>query len=289
MALTNDWPRRADTVDLTLSSDDNDEVKAPKSKAAMTAKAKPESKGESPAVNGNGKRKAVIADDDESDEPIKPAKKRSLASSSVTAPRKKKAKVEDDDDYEYADAGGHDDDEEMIDAVNEQDDDALSEDDEPVKPAKKAAAKKATPKKSTASSSTAKAANGKAPKKEAEPEEEKPKYKWQPKQTTGPSNPGSKVIPEGAPGALDGLTLVFTGELESLAREEAQSLAKRYGAKVTSSVSSKTSYVVLGEGAGPKKLETIAKNSIKTLDEDAFLKLIATRRVQPADKSDAAD
>lgn len=40
---------------------------------------------------------------------------------------------------------------------------------------------------------------------------------------------GSKVIPDGAPDALGGLTFVFTGELESISREEAQTLAKRYG------------------------------------------------------------
>lgn len=50
--------------------------------------------------------------------------------------------------------------------------------------------------------------------------------------------------------------------------------------KVTGSVSSKTSYVVLGSDAGPKKLDMIKKNNIKTLDEDAFLNLIATRSVE---------
>lgn len=41
--------------------------------------------------------------------------------------------------------------------------------------------------------------------------------------------------------------------------------------------SSKTSYVILGEGAGPSKLAAIKKNKLKTLDEDGFLNLIATR------------
>lgn len=47
--------------------------------------------------------------------------------------------------------------------------------------------------------------------------------------------------------------------------------------RVTSAVSSKTSYVVLGLEPGPKKLEMIKKNKIKTLTEDEFLNLIATR------------
>jgi replication factor C subunit 1 len=46
----------------------------------------------------------------------------------------------------------------------------------------------------------------------------------------GPRAPGSKEIPEGVPGCLEGLTFVFTGELESLGRDDATELAKRYGA-----------------------------------------------------------
>ncbi|EPQ30116.1 uncharacterized protein PFL1_02233 [Pseudozyma flocculosa PF-1] len=97
------------------------------------------------------------------------------------------------------------------------------------------------------------------------------------RRAAGPVAPGSKEIPQGQPNCLAGLTLVFTGELTSLSRDEASDLAKRYGARITSGPSSKTSYVVLGEGAGAKKLESIQKNKIKTLDEDGFLDLIATR------------
>jgi len=45
----------------------------------------------------------------------------------------------------------------------------------------------------------------------------------------GPKNPGGKVIPQGQPDCLAGLTLVFTGELETLGRDEAVELTKRYG------------------------------------------------------------
>ncbi|PWY98183.1 DNA replication factor C, large subunit [Testicularia cyperi] len=97
------------------------------------------------------------------------------------------------------------------------------------------------------------------------------------RRAAGPSAPGSKEIPHGEPNCLAGLTLVFTGELSSISREEATDLAKRYGARITSAPSSKTSYVVLGEGAGPKKVESIKKNKIPTLDEDGFLDLIRSR------------
>ena len=57
----------------------------------------------------------------------------------------------------------------------------------------------------------------------------------------------------------------------------------RLGSRVTTAVSSKTSYVVLGLDAGPKKLEMIKKNKIKTLTEDDFLNLIATRGSEDLD------
>jgi replication factor C subunit 1 len=40
---------------------------------------------------------------------------------------------------------------------------------------------------------------------------------------------GSKEVPEGTPNCFGGLTFVFTGELESLGRDECTSIAKRYG------------------------------------------------------------
>lgn len=56
-------------------------------------------------------------------------------------------------------------------------------------------------------------------------------------------------------------------------------MIKRYGGKITGAPSSKTSYVVLGTDAGPKKLETIKKNNIKTIDEDGLFELI--RKLPP--------
>lgn len=94
------------------------------------------------------------------------------------------------------------------------------------------------------------------------------------RKSTGPIAPGSKEIPQGAPNCLAGLTFVFTGELESLAREDAQDLVKRYGGKVTTAPSGKTSYVVIGTDAGPSKLQKIASLGISTLSEDGLLDLI---------------
>jgi len=92
----------------------------------------------------------------------------------------------------------------------------------------------------------------------------------------GPQAPGSKEIPVGNEDCLTGLTFVFTGILESIDRDDAVNLVKRYGGKVTGAPSSKTNYVVLGSDAGPKKIETIRKNKIPTISEDGLFALIRT-------------
>lgn len=56
--------------------------------------------------------------------------------------------------------------------------------------------------------------------------------------------------------------------------------------RVTLQPSSKTSYVVLGSDSGPSKLAAIKKNNLKTLDEDQFLELIATRVPDPSKLDD---
>ncbi|RCI16513.1 hypothetical protein L249_2417 [Ophiocordyceps polyrhachis-furcata BCC 54312] len=81
-------------------------------------------------------------------------------------------------------------------------------------------------------------------------------------------------LPEGEEFCLSGLSFVFTGVLQTIAREEAQELVKRYGGKVTGQPSSKTSFVVLGEDAGPSKLAKIKSHGIKTIDENGLFDLI---------------
>ncbi len=77
-----------------------------------------------------------------------------------------------------------------------------------------------------------------------------------------------------ASGELAGKTLVFTGSLAKLSRAEAKRLAEDAGARVTSSVSAKTDYVVLGESPGSKRKKAEALG-VSLLDEDQFLALAA--------------
>lgn len=92
--------------------------------------------------------------------------------------------------------------------------------------------------------------------------------------STEPTNPGSKEVPIGKPGFLKDKTFVITGIMESLRREEVEDLVKRYGGKVTTNVSSKTTYVILGNQAGEGKKEKIKQFKTKTLSEDDFLNMI---------------
>lgn len=105
-----------------------------------------------------------------------------------------------------------------------------------------------------------------------------PKFNWRDAKpgggNAGPAPNPVAELPEGEEDCLTGLTFVFTGQLQTIAREEAQALVKRYGGKITGAPSSKTSYVVLGEDAGPSKLAKIQSHGIKTIDENGLFELI---------------
>src|SRR5215831_9046074 len=74
--------------------------------------------------------------------------------------------------------------------------------------------------------------------------------------------------------AIAGKTVVFTGALEKMTREEAKAQAGRLGAKAAGSVSKKTDYVVAGPGAG-SKLADAKRLGVTVLTEDEWLKLIS--------------
>ena len=80
------------------------------------------------------------------------------------------------------------------------------------------------------------------------------------------------VRPEGP---LTGKTFVVTGTLAGFSRDEAGAAIEERGGKVTSSVSKKTDYVVVGESPGTTKYDKAVALGIELLDEKAFKKLLA--------------
>ncbi|TVY42692.1 Replication factor C subunit [Lachnellula subtilissima] len=74
--------------------------------------------------------------------------------------------------------------------------------------------------------------------------------------------------------ALAGFIVVVTGVPPTLGRKNAEKLVETHGGKLGKSITGKTSYVVLGNDAGPKKLEQIEQHNIDTLDEDALIELL---------------
>lgn len=73
---------------------------------------------------------------------------------------------------------------------------------------------------------------------------------------------------------VSGKTMVFTGSLEQMTREEAEDRAQRLGAKIAKSVSKKTDIVVAGPGAG-SKLKKAAEFGVQVIDENAWVQILA--------------
>jgi DNA ligase (NAD+) len=82
------------------------------------------------------------------------------------------------------------------------------------------------------------------------------------------------VAPAATDSPVAGLTVVFTGTLETMTRAEAKARAEAMGAKVAGSVSAKTDLLVAGPGAGSKAKEA-ARLGIRTLDEAGWIALIS--------------
>ncbi|KAJ2711796.1 DNA replication factor C complex subunit Rfc1 [Coemansia spiralis] len=101
--------------------------------------------------------------------------------------------------------------------------------------------------------------------------------------------PGSLKAPDGAPGCLDGLKFVVTGEFSDMSREQITDLVRTFGGQVTGSVSGRTSFLVVGDDPGSTKVKKAKSCKTRCLREADLLALIARSKPAQTDAADTAD
>ena len=74
--------------------------------------------------------------------------------------------------------------------------------------------------------------------------------------------------------SLSGLTFVISGVFSSMSRDEAKELIESHGGKCSGSVSSKTHYLLAGEGMGPAKLEKATQLGVKIITEEELMNML---------------
>lgn len=74
--------------------------------------------------------------------------------------------------------------------------------------------------------------------------------------------------------ALEGKTFLYTGTFENFSREELESKIEANGGKLVSGVSKKLDFLIVGEGAGPSKLQKAQQLGVKMINESEFIALL---------------
>ncbi|OAD03233.1 hypothetical protein MUCCIDRAFT_110087 [Mucor lusitanicus CBS 277.49] len=194
------------------------------------------------------------------------------------ATKKKRSNDDSEDDFEDDGASDDGDDFEDDDDASHDEDDYQDEPEEDVHPQKKS--KKSNSPAPTKKPAAKKAAPSKIKKEvdvDAVEAEEKPKkknYFAMLKSQEPPKALGTRPEPVGAPNCFAGMTFVISGQYETLTKEQTKDIIMRYGGRVTSAVSGKTTYLCYGRDAGETKLAKAKTLGTKLLEEDAFYHLV---------------
>ncbi|KFD55293.1 hypothetical protein M514_03934 [Trichuris suis] len=105
----------------------------------------------------------------------------------------------------------------------------------------------------------------------------------------GPRALGSKEIPEAKRGTEDclaGLTFVISGILESITRDDAKALILKHGGRVTTAVSHKTNFLLLGRDAGESKSAKAKELGVKVLSDDDLYNMIRSKSAKGPKKAE---
>ena len=97
-----------------------------------------------------------------------------------------------------------------------------------------------------------------------------------------PPNKGNKEAPRGPSSCLDGVTIVISGVLDSMEREDAENYIKRHGGKITSAVSGRTTYLLMGTDCGKSKYTKALAHGTTLMDEDGLFAMVAACGPPPA-------
>ncbi|PAA68229.1 hypothetical protein BOX15_Mlig000282g7, partial [Macrostomum lignano] len=106
----------------------------------------------------------------------------------------------------------------------------------------------------------------------------------------GPKHLGELRLPKAKPNSLSGMTIVVTGVLDYVEKEACEALLHQCGAKVTKSVSKRTSMLVVGREPGASKLDKAKQAGVRCCPEKEFYSFLCEKLGQPpeADPDDEA-
>ncbi|RYF50562.1 MAG: NAD-dependent DNA ligase LigA, partial [Cytophagaceae bacterium] len=85
---------------------------------------------------------------------------------------------------------------------------------------------------------------------------------------------GEKKVVEQEGDSLTGKTFLYTGTFENLSREELESRIEANGGRLLSGISKKLNYLIVGENAGPSKVEKARKLNVPMIGEDEFMAML---------------